>query len=192
MAKEPEKKEDAVEVESKPSALSSWLPIIVVVIACPVLSFLLIQFVFLPQFEAKLIASLDTSAQQASGKDQSIHKKPAKKESKKGEEDDDENAAGKTYEFKNIITNISGSLQSRYIKVSFTIAGDDPTLAAQVEENKAKMTDATLVVLSALTLSDLEQPGIKNIVRSDLLGTYEALFHERLIKELYFSEFVIQ
>ncbi len=201
----------AGEVKADAKVANPWIPVAVVALLCPLLSFAVIQFLILPKMEKTLeeVATRIEVAQAGSGEESAhgaphkaekpAHAKEAKKEEKGGghgekkkEGEGGGGSSGTSHEFKGIIANISGALQSRYIKVSFTVSGDDPALAEEVVANQAKMVDATLGILSALTLNDLEQPGIKNIVRSDLLGAYEAILHTRLVKELYFSEFVIQ
>lgn len=186
----------AAPAEAKPKKASSpWIPVLAVVIACPLLSFVVIQFLVFPRLE-KTITDMVIQIQQtkASGEGGDALKlfKKAPHPKKEDKKDEGEEGEGNSYEFKGIVANIAGALQSRYIKVSFTLEGDDPDLNHRVAEDKAKIVDATLGILSALTLNDLEQPGIKNVVRSDLLGAYESIFHERLVKELYFSEFVVQ
>lgn len=187
--------------EKKP--MNPWIPVAAVAVLCPFLSFAILQFMVVPKIEHSLQAvtermeSLQPEHAEEGHAKPKTAAKPAEhkpKEEKKAEGHgggEHGGAAGNTYEFKDIISNLAGSLQSRYIKVSFMIEGTDD-MAAQVETQKPKMVDATLSVLANLTLKDLDQPGIKNIVRSDLLGAYEAIFHERIVTGLYFSEFVIQ
>lgn len=180
-----------------------WIPVAVIAVVCPLLSFALIQFLILPKMEKSLedvaVKMEAIQASQAeSGNEAPVQpkaktaQKEAKKESKEGGHGEGGEGGSKGYEFKGIVANISGALQSRYIRVSFTVDGDNPDLSGLITANHAKLVDATLSILSSLTLNDLEQPGIKNVLRSDLLGAYEAILHERVIKELYFSEFVVQ
>jgi flagellar FliL protein len=61
-----------------------------------------------------------------------------------------------------------------------------------MEQNRAKVIDATLSVLSNLTLQDLEEPGIKNIVRNQLINQIGQALKSNAVEQLYFSEFVVQ
>ncbi len=179
-----------------------WIPVIVVAVLCPLLSFAVIQFLVLPKMEQSLsglVSKLDADQGDAGAShygDARTQETPVKEKKESSKEHKKEGEEGteaqRQYEFKGVIANISGALQSRYIRVSFTVEGDDPDLASIVADNKAKLVDATLGILSSLTLNDLEQPGIKNILKSDLLGSYESVLHSKIIKELYFSEFVVQ
>lgn len=185
--------------EKKP--MNPWIPVAAVAVLCPLLSFAILQFMVVPKIEHSLKAVTERMESFEAEQSDDVHvkpkaaAKPAEQKPKEEKKADSHGggavASGTTYEFKDIISNLAGSLQSRYIKVSFMIEGVEG-MASQVEAQKPKMVDATLSVLANLTLKDLDQPGIKNIVRSDLLGAYEAIFHERIVTGLYFSEFVIQ
>ena len=83
-------------------------------------------------------------------------------------------------------------MKSRYIKVSFTAYSADPEVEVRMEHEKPKLLDATLGILSSLTLAELEEAGVKNRVRNELLLAFESVLHSRIFEELYFSEFVVQ
>lgn len=97
-----------------------------------------------------------------------------------------------TYEFNDIVANLMGSLKSRYIKVSFTVESHDPGLETAMTANKAKIVDLTLGILSSLSLNDLDEPGMKNVVRNDIMAGIASVVQSDMISGLYFSEFVVQ
>ena len=97
-----------------------------------------------------------------------------------------------TYEFDGIIANLAGAMRSRYVKVSFMIEGSDPEFSTTIEKFRPKLIDATIGVLSALSIQDLEDAGVKNVLRNDLMGAFENVMRKRLVEGLYFSEFVVQ
>jgi len=59
---------------------------------------------------------------------------------------------------------------TRYLKTSFMVSGKEASLRPQFENNRAKLVDVTLNVLSSLSLSDLEEAGAKNLIREKLIG----------------------
>ena len=67
-----------------------------------------------------------------------------------------------------------------------------PALPRLFEANKARMTDVTLNVLSALTLADLEEPGSKNVLREKLVAAYNEALGRKVADQVYFSDFVVQ
>jgi flagellar FliL protein len=72
------------------------------------------------------------------------------------------------------------------------ITAAEPGIKATFDANKAKLTDLTLNVLSSLTLSDLEEPGAKNVLRERLVATYNQALGRRVAEQVYFSDFVVQ
>ncbi len=160
------------------SIVSSWMPVLAILILTPVITFAMAEFILIPRMQKALGAGSDSGGS-------------AHQSAKAGEHAEDGEAV-KTYKFDNIVANLSGSLKSRYVKVSFSMEGVHPNFKEVIVSNEPKLIDATLGILSALTLVDLEEPGIKNILRSDLLNVFEIALNERVIEQLYFSEFVVQ
>jgi flagellar basal body-associated protein FliL len=160
-----------------------WLPIIIVLVAVPALSFAMAEFVLFPRLEKRLVAAGALST--APGATQQSATAPASTGASAAE-------PAYAYEFRDIVSNLAGAMKSRYIKVTFTAYGSDPKFAEIIEANKAKLLDATLGVLGALNLAEMEDATIKNKVRTSLVQSYQTVLRGRVIEEVYFSEFVIQ
>lgn len=186
--KEAPKEKEKDKGDAAPAAAAAgkgaWLPVIVVLVAMPVLSYAMAEFVLFPRLE-KRIAAANGGAVAGEHEDAAGHAAPARAEPAKGD-------PTFTYEFKDIVSNLAGSMKSRYIKVTFTAYSANPEFDKLVEGNKAKILDATLGVLSGLSLADLEDATVKNKVRNELVATYESVLKGRVIEEIYFSEFVVQ
>ena len=157
-----------------------WIPLIAVIVIMPLVSVPITNFVLIPKIKAAVGASGYAEKAEDGGHG--------------GNEHADAHAEGQMiqYAFDPIVANLSGSMKSRYIKVSFTVEGNDADFTAVMEANKAKIKDVTLGVLNALSMRDLEQPGINNIVRNDLLSAFNTLMKRKVIHQVYFTEFVIQ
>lgn len=186
MAQEAPKAKTAAAAADVPAASAGggWMPIIVVLVAVPVLSFVMAEFVLFPRLEQRLTAVGAVAAAPAGA-----HAPAAAGGQAAGAPAE---AATFSHEFKNIVSNLAGSMKSRYIKVTFTAYGSNPKFAELIEANKAKLLDTTLSVLGGLNLADLEDTAIKNRVRTSLVQAYQTVLRDRLIEEVYFSEFVIQ
>ncbi len=166
----------------------AWMPVIAVVVLVPVLSYAMAMFVIAPQME-KRFAAVATNAGAAGG--EAAHGAAGKGEGH-GKEGEKKGEATFSHEFKDIVSNLAGSMRSRYIKVTFTAYSADANFEKIVEENRAKLLDATIGVLARLSLADLEDAGAKNKVRNEIVYAMEAVLHERVVEEIYFSEFVVQ
>ncbi|MEQ1852723.1 MAG: flagellar basal body-associated FliL family protein [Chthoniobacteraceae bacterium] len=175
-------------------APSAWPPLIAVIVLMPLVSFATTKFLILPKIRG---ASTEEAAKEEHGaKDahgsKDAHGKPAAahgaKDAKGGHE-----ATGKfTYDFENVVVNLSGSLGTKYLKTSFTLFSSNQNLKKLVEENKKQLLDVTINVLSSRTMADLEAAGAKNVVRNELMASLNQALHSDLIEQLYYSEFVVQ
>lgn len=165
------------------SGMTPLIAAIAAVVLAPALSWAVVQFVLLPRLEHKLAtAPAAGSAAPAAGTP------PAPVGGKEAQG----KAVPPTYEFDNVVVNLAGTMGTRYLKASFMVTGSDPALHAVFEDKKALLTDVTLNVLSSLTLSDLEEPGSKNVLREKLVAAYNQALGRKLAEQVYFSDFVVQ
>lgn len=177
-------KQSANNSKSKGGGGSPWIPLLLVVILVPGLSYAVGEFILMPKMKKSLEDALGmatfNAAEHVPG---SSHEKGAQ---------GTEEIKAYTYTFENVIANLTGSMQTRYIKTSFVIEGKSPDFQKIIEANEAKITDAALTILSGLSVADLEQPGIKSTIRSDLLTAFATVLKKDVVSELYFSEFIVQ
>lgn len=153
-----------------------WVPILIMLIILPALSYLMMEYLFIPRLKSAMTDAGATQHTSEGGHGKEGGVIPSKQ----------------TVEFKNIVANLSGSLRTRYVKVTFEVMGSDPDFTPMLDEHRTKLVDTTLTVLSLLSVKDLEEPGVKNIVRNDLIGAFETALGRKMVEELYFSEFVVQ
>jgi flagellar protein FliL len=186
----PEPKEPAPEKQAPeapaaargPGGLAAaWVPAIAALLLAPVACVALAQFVLLPRLQKRLSA---VPAAEAAPAEASA--------AAKGAAEAGAAPSGNTYEFSNVVVNLSGTMGTRYLKTSFTVTGSDPAFKQQFDSNKARLTDVTLSVLSALSLSDLEEPGSKNLLRDKLVAAYNQALGHHTVDQVYFSDFLIQ
>jgi flagellar basal body-associated protein FliL len=209
-----------------------FIPLAVVLVAMPALSYVMVNFVFLPKVQkslAKMVEDAKASAAAAensaplippsggdaakseapkpAAKDAGHGKEPAKDAAKDGHKADAAPATGAdkdkkpsvvyskdgwSYNFTNVVSNLTGSLGTKYVKCAFSVVSDDQNIGVIVEENKSKLRDAALSVLSARSLADMEASGAKNILRSELAANFNKALNSNVVKQIFFTEFVIQ
>jgi len=179
----------------KSGGLKVWLPVVAAILVAPGATFAVAQFVLLPKLKAELAAGLEAGPEGAHApakKKEGGEKKKEGGHGKEGKEGEGGSSAD-TYEFANVVVNLSGTMGTRYLKTSFVVTGAKPdTIKEAFEENKARLTDVTLGVLSSLSLSDLEEPGAKNVLREKLVTAYNQALGSRVAEQVYFSDFVVQ
>jgi beta-lactamase regulating signal transducer with metallopeptidase domain/flagellar basal body-associated protein FliL len=96
------------------------------------------------------------------------------------------------YEFKNVVVNLAGTSGTRYLKTSFVVSGANENLAAAFQAARVQLADATLSVLSSLTVADINAPDVRAAVRDQLVAAYNKMLGQTLAEHVYFSEFVVQ
>lgn len=174
---------------------SPLIPALAVLVLMPVLSFVLTKFIFIPQIQTAVTEAVvqagggelqfEAAGQGASVNDDAHGGGHGAAVIPRG-------PSGTTYEFENIIANLSGSSMNRYVKVSFVLEGNNSDFASIIDANRVKLIDATITVLSSLSSLDLQSAGVKNEVRSKLMAAYDSVLKSRIVEGLYFSEFVMQ
>jgi flagellar FliL protein len=198
VADKPEAKEP--EADAPPAALTApgagsgggamaWIPAIAAILIAPVVSFAVAQFVLVPRFQKKL-AGTTVVAEAGSSSAPAAESSPAPSGGKEGAEG--KGGASNSYDFANVVVNLSGTMGTRYLKTSFTVTGPEKDMKATFEANKPRLTDVTLNVLSALSLSELEEPGSKNVLRGKLVTAYNQAIGHHAVDQVYFSDFLIQ
>jgi len=190
MAKEPEQVEDLPspkEIAGAKGGKSSMLAPIITILAIPLVMVLMWEFYMMPSLKklAKAQSGETATEEVASTVEGASHS--GGEEAKGGE-----SAESSTYELKDVVANLSGAMRSRYIKVSFTLEGKAKGFSEEMKSNEAKIRDATLAVLSDLSIQDLEEPGMKNIVRNNIIDSINQALRSSAVEQLYFSEFVVQ
>ncbi|MCE9612520.1 MAG: flagellar basal body-associated FliL family protein [Chthoniobacter sp.] len=179
-----------------------WMPVIAMLVLMPAITFAVAQFVIIPKMKG--LVQEQHPAEGASEKDghaepaaKGEHGKPeakgghGKSEAKGGHGKGAEGDQG-TYDFENVIVNLSGTMGTRYLKASFTVYSDNADLKKVIDQNKKQLLDVATTVLGSRTLADLEQPGAKNVVRNDLMANLNQAVKSDLISQIFFSEFVVQ
>jgi flagellar FliL protein len=176
----PEDRKPAAATESAPEtapapkggAINAWLPLIAAVVLMPALAFGMTKFLIVPELQKSLGIKAPTEAGT-----------PAKV------------PAGKKIlvEVNKVLVNIAGTMGQRYLLVSVTLAGSGgEEFRTKVTDNKAQLTDAAMGILSVKTLADLEKPGSRNLIRTELINGFNGVLGENSVQELYITEFGIQ
>ena len=170
------------------SLLGTLLPVVLVVVLAPVVSWLVMQFVMLPQLEKKLAAAGGTTASAPAAPAPA----PAAEKGKGKKGESATPVAANAYKFSNVIVNLAGTMGTRYLKTTFLVTGSDQRLNETFVTNEAKLVDITLNVLSSLTLAETEEAGAKNIIREKLVNAYNGALGHKVVEQIYFSDFVVQ
>jgi flagellar FliL protein len=91
-----------------------------------------------------------------------------------------------------ILVNVAGTMGTRYLMTSITLVGVNEGIRAKFEENKDQLMDLATSTLSTKTISDLEKPGARNVIRSELITVFNDALGGPYITEIYITEMAIQ
>ena len=154
--------------------IKAWLPLGITVLMMPVLAYAMTSFVLLPRIQS----GIGMTPTVVSAEPQQKKPSPtAKKES---------------VLMNKLLVNVAGTMGSRYLLVSLSLSGADPDLKAKLQESDPQLRDMACGALSSKTLADLEKPGARNLIRSELLSGFNNILGGQVVQEIYLTEFAIQ
>jgi flagellar FliL protein len=172
---------------------AAWLPLAITVLTMPVLAYAMTAFVLVPKMQKALGAAPPAEAEV--GKPAGEHGEAAKP----AEKDDGHGKAGATsgkakyaVPLSKMVVNVAGTAGTRYLMTSVTLVGANPDFKSTVEDNRDHLLDLATGALSGKTIADLEKPGARNQIRSELLSMFNTALGENAVKEIYITELAIQ
>lgn len=162
-----------------PGGFKAFLPLIITVVLMPVLAWAMTQFVLIPQVQKAL--GLAPAAGGSVGPKESG-----------GSAKDGAGVAKQNYPLTKLLVNVAGTMGSRYLLASVTLVGTAPEFKALVEKHEPQLRDVAMTALATKTIADLEKPGSRNLVRSELLAGFNQILGGATVQEIYLTEFAIQ
>jgi flagellar FliL protein len=175
----PEPAEKAAAPAPAGGGFKAWLPLIIVVGLMPALAFGMTKFVLLPQLQQGLgINAAAGNAVAAEGKAK------AKK--------DGADAKRESVMLNKLLVNVAGTLGARYLLCSLSVVGTGTDFKGAMQEHDAQLRDMASGALSTKTLADLEKPGARNLIRTELINGFNNILGDAVVQEIYLTEFAIQ
>ncbi|HUI06961.1 MAG TPA: flagellar basal body-associated FliL family protein [Verrucomicrobiae bacterium] len=199
-AKAEETAEATPTVAKSGGGIGPWLPLIVTVVAMPALAYAMTAFVLLPNVKKELSAAVGAPAvgpAEAAKPSEAVKPKPAAAEQgatkEKGEGKGRESASGKTTaQLDKILVNVAGTMGSRYLLTSLTLAGGTADFEEIIKLHQAQLVDLAAGILSSKSVADLEKPDARTTVRSELITVFNNALGAGTVQDIYLTEFAIQ
>lgn len=175
--------------------MKAMLPLILNVVLMPVMAYVMTVFVLLPKINSGGVAAhAKAEGGEAGGKEEASsggHGEPA---SSGGGGKHGGGAGGKTAVplSAKVLVNVSGTAGTRYLLAQLTLVGTHAELKDSVEKSDAQLRDVASSVLSTKTIADLDKPGSRNLIRTELISAFNGVLGDGRVKEIYFTDFAIQ
>ncbi len=168
------------------SGLAAWLPLILSLVLMPVLAYVVTSFVLIPKMRQGLGITETAKEEKTAGGEHGAAA-PSKEGTATASSGATENVP-----MTKLLVNVAGSMGSRYLLTSLVLVGNTKNFREQVTKNEAQLRDLACGVLATKTISDLEKPGARNLVRSELLTGFNQVLGGSTVQEIYLTEFAIQ
>ncbi len=91
-----------------------------------------------------------------------------------------------------MLVNVAGTMGARYLLVSVSVVGSDKDFKEKMESRDAQLRDMACGALATKTLADIEKPGARNLIRSELIAGFNNILGDSEVQDIYFTEFAIQ
>jgi flagellar protein FliL len=150
-----------------------WLPLIITVIAMPLLAYATTTFLLVP----KVVRAFSTAAPE---------------ESSAGSPSIAQGKNRQTAALNKIVVNVAGTMGTRFLLSSITLVGAAPDFKSRVEEHRDQLLDLASSTLGNKTIADLEKAGARNQLRTELLSIFNNAFGAEFVQEIYITELAIQ
>jgi len=160
-----------------------WIPLIANIILMPAIAYGLTTFVLIP----KLTGGAKTEHGEEGAKSEGGHGEEAK--SKGGAHAKNRVTVplgGK------VLVNVAGTAGTRYLVASVSLVGKNPEFKEKVEVADAQLRDTAMSILSSKTLSDVDKPGMRNVIRAELISAFNDILGKESVADIYLTEFAVQ
>jgi flagellar protein FliL len=167
---------------------AAWLPLIANIVLMPVLAWATVNFLILPKMRGEAAPAKEAAAGEgaAGGHGEGGGKAASSHEGGKGKLKPTAALSNK------VIVNVSGTQGTRYLLANLTLVGASPGLEEIVKTHDAELREAAGSLLSVKTIADLEKPGARNLIRTELMSAFNNILGNGVVTDIYLTEFAIQ
>ena len=201
-----EAKAAAPAVAAAGGGMKAMLPLIITAALMPVLAYAMTAFVLVPQLKSAVGATAAPAGEGAHAEEDSHGGGHGKAEEGghgaaaggHGAPSGGHGAAAPVskgapkFTLPKLVVNLAGTSGTRYLMASLTLVGEKKNFVDVLEENKDQILDVTTGALNSKTIPDLEKPGARNQIRSELITVINNALGGDVVKEIYITEMAIQ
>jgi flagellar FliL protein len=171
--------------------IKAWLPLIITALAMPALAIATTKFILLPKLQQSA-APASASGAAEGGHEEGKTEGKSEGHGKTGSGSGTSTKGKFSVPLSKIIVNVSGTMGTRYLMSSVTLTGSSADFKAKIDDNKDQLLDLASGTLSSKTIADLEKPGARNQIRTELMAVFNNALGGNVIQEIYITELAIQ
>ncbi|MDR1043992.1 MAG: flagellar basal body-associated FliL family protein [Candidatus Adiutrix sp.] len=95
-------------------------------------------------------------------------------------------------EFKPFIVNLGDGGGKRFLKLTLSVEAESPEMETEINNKTPQLRDLMLLLLSSLSYDDISTVDGKMRLRSQMLNRINTQLRSGKVRNIYFSEFVVQ
>jgi flagellar protein FliL len=99
---------------------------------------------------------------------------------------------GPLYSLGTLIVNLADEGGKRYLRVSIELELESAEMTAEVEQRLPQIRNSILMILPTKTFADINSTAGKVALRDELIAAINGIVTTGKVKNLYFTEFVVQ
>jgi flagellar FliL protein len=99
---------------------------------------------------------------------------------------------GPLYSLGTLIVNLADEGGKRYLRISIELELESPEMTEEVERRLPQVRDSVLMILPTKTFADINTTPGKVALRDELVTAINGIVKTGKVKNLYFTEFVVQ
>ena len=184
---------DATPKATPSGGLMAWLPLGVTLVVMPLVAYSVTTFILVPHLQKSLlvagVAPVRANPPGHSGAEGASGHSAAEGASGEGFASGGQRQSAT---LNKLLVNVAGTMASRYLLTSITLAGDAPDFPSRVQRNEPQLRDMASGLMMMKTIENLEQPGARNLLRGELIAGFNSILGNGAVQELFFTEFAIQ
>ena len=102
------------------------------------------------------------------------------------------NAPGPLFPLETFIVNLADEERSRYLRVTMDLELAAPTDAEKLTERLSQIRDRILMILPSKRFEEIASMDGKTALRDEIIDKLNGLFPQKIITNIFFTEFVVQ
>lgn len=128
----------------------------------------------------------------AEGNQTSSHEEKSAHKEKKSHGDEHATEVGPMYPMTTFIVNLMSDSGQRYLKTTLSLELDNPEMTEEVEKQKDRIRDTILNILTSKTVEEVTTAKGKEDLKNEMVEKINEGLKDGEIRNVYFTEFVIQ